>query len=58
MLIEKTKKDYFCSLIPEVLVLSSLLVLSNDGLEVPSFTSKMETNQNQPIKCTFTRQGN
>lgn len=58
MLIEKTKKDYFCSLIPEVLVLSSLLVLSNDGLEVPSFTSKMETNQNQHIKCTFTRQGN
>lgn len=56
--IENTKKYYFCGLIPEALVLSSLLVPSNDGLEVPSFPSKMETNQNQHIKCTFIRQGN
>lgn len=34
-------------------MLNSLLVLSSDGLEVPSFPSKMETNQNQHIKCTF-----
>lgn len=38
-------------------MLSSLLVLSNDGLKVPSLPSKMETNQNQHMKCTLSRQG-
>lgn len=58
MHIDNTNKYYFCGLIPEVLVLSSLLVLSNDGLEVPSFLSKIETNKKQYIKGTFSKQGN